>query len=184
MPGRQTGFTVARIPYDRRVADRPQQQKTAKRRAGRTLKDGERRRLAAASRARRGEQPSRPVAWCDGGIRGERAAAAFVLNSAAGRVIAQDVRLVSPGTIEDVECAAVAAALERAVELQLEELEVRLNSQTVVDWLTAKRRPSASRQGLRLVTAQRAKLGHVSFRWVPREEVAHVDRLVWSALSD
>ena len=105
-------------------------------------------RAAASSRAR-------PVAWCDGGIRGERAAAAFVLNSAAGRVIAQDVRLVSPGTIEDVECAAVAAALERAVEPRSQELEVRLDSQTVVDWLTAKRRPSASRQGLRLVTAQR-----------------------------
>jgi len=187
MPGRQTD------PHhtgDRRsrtigcVTERPQQRKTAKRRAGATLKDAERRRLAAASRARRGEQPQRPVAWCDGGVRGDRAAAAFVLRSATGRVMAKDVRLVSPGTIEDVECAAVAAALERAVELQLDELEVRLDSQTVVDWLTAVRRPSGSRRGLRLVTAQRAKLDHVAFRWVPREEVADVDRLVWSALSE
>jgi hypothetical protein len=34
------------------------------------------------------------------------------------------------------------------------------------------------------VSAQRAKLGHVAFLWVPREEVAEVDRLVWSALND
>ena len=126
---------------------------------------------------------ARPVAWCDGGIRGERAAAAFVLQSAKGRVIAQEVRLVSASTIEDVECAAVAAALERAVELQLDQLEVRLDSQVVVDWLTAVRRPERS-GGLRLVTAQLAKLGHVSFRWVPRDENADVDRLVWSALSE
>ena len=162
------------------MAQRPQQRKTAKRRAGATLKDGQRRRLAAASRARRGEQTARPVAWCDGGIRGERAAAAFVLQSARGRVIAQEVRLVSASTIEDAECAAVAAALECAVELRLDELEVRL----VVDWLTAVRPPERSGRALRLVTAQLAKLGHVSFRWVPRDENADVDRLVWSALSD
>ena len=166
------------------MAQRPQQRKTAKRRAGATLKDGQRRRLAAASRARRGEQTARPVAWCDGGIRGERAAAAFVLQSARGRVIAQEVRMVSASTIEDAECAAVAAALECAVELRLDELEVRLDSQVVVDWLTAVRRPERSGRALRLVTAQLAKLGHVSFRWVPRDENADVDRLVWSALSD
>lgn len=99
-------------------------------------------------------------------------------------MIAQDVRLVSARSIEDVECAAVAAALERAVELQLDELEVRLDSQVVVDWLTAVRRPERSGRPLRLVTAQLAKLGHVSFRWVPRDENADVDRLVWSALTE
>ena len=100
-------------------------------------------------------------------------------------MIARDVRRVSAHTIEDVECAAVAAALERAVELQLDELEVRLDlAQVVVDWLTAVRRPERSGRALRLVTAQLAKLGHVSFRWVPRDENADVDRLVWSALSE
>jgi ribonuclease H / adenosylcobalamin/alpha-ribazole phosphatase len=165
------------------VENRPQRPKTAKRRAGGTLKDGERRRLAAESRARRGEQPRRPVAWCDGGLRGNRAAAAFVLMSANGRVLAEEVRMVSPAAIEDVECAAVAAALERAAELRLDELEVRIDSQVVVDWLTAARRPQRSRRSLRLVTAQLGKLGHVSFRWVPRDENAHVDQLVWAALS-
>jgi ribonuclease HI len=148
------------------MADRPQRTKTAKRRPGGTLKDGERRRLAAESRARRGELPGRPVACCDGGLRGNRAAAAYVLMSAGGRVLAEEVRLVNPGTIEDVECAAVAAALERAAELRLDELEVRIDSQLVVDWLTAARRPQRS------------------FRWVPRDENAHVDQLVWAALSD
>ena len=166
------------------MAERPQQRKTAKRRSGATLKDAERRRLAATSRARRGEQSARPVAWCDGGIRGDRAAAAFVLQSGKGRVIAQEVRVVSAGTIEDVECAAVAAALERAVELHLDELEVRLDSQVVVEWLTGVRRPQKSGRALRLVTAQLSKLGHVSFRWVPRDENADVDRLVWTALSE
>jgi ribonuclease HI len=166
------------------VSNRPQQRKTAKRRPGGTLKDGERRRLAATSRARRGEQPRRPVAWCDGGVRGNRAAAAFVLSSPTGRVLAEEVRLVSPGAVEDVECAAVAAALERAAELRLEELEVRLDSRVVVEWLTAVRRPAASRRALGLVTAQLAKFGHVSFRWVPRDENAHVDRLVWTALAE
>ena len=168
----------------RAMASKPQQRKTAKRRAGATLKDGERRRLAETSRARRGEPSTRPVAWCDGGIRGDRAAAAFVLHSAKGRVIAKDVRLVGPGTIEEVECVAVAAALERAAELQLEELEVRLDSQIVVDWLSGIRRPGRSGRALRPVMAQLPKFDHVSFRWVPREENVHVDRLVWSALDE
>ena len=43
---------------------------------------------------------------------------------------------------------------------------------------------SPSRRALRLVTAQLAKFGHVSFRWVPRDENAHVDRLVWTALAE
>jgi len=166
------------------VGSRPQQLKTARRRPGGTLKDGERRRLAAASRAQRGEQPQRPVAWCDGGVRGNRAAAAFVLSSANGRVLAEEVRLVGPGAVEEVECAAVAAALERAAELRLDELEVRLDSQVVVDWLNAAHRPAASRRPLRPVLSQLPKLGRVSFRWVPRDENAHVDRLVWAALAD
>jgi ribonuclease HI len=99
-------------------------------------------------------------------------------------VLAEEVRLVSPGAVEDVECAAVAAALERAAELRLEELEVRLDSRVVVEWLTAVRRPAASRRSLRLVTAQLAHFDHVSFRWVPRDENAQVDRLVWTALAE
>ena len=89
-----------------------------------------------------------------------------MLSSPTGRVLAEEVRLVSPGVVEDIECAAVAAALERAAQLRLEELEVRLDSRVVVEWLTAVRRPAASRRSLRLVTAQLAKFGHVSFRWV------------------
>jgi ribonuclease H / adenosylcobalamin/alpha-ribazole phosphatase len=165
------------------MANRPQRAKTAKRRPGGTLKDGQRRRLAVESRARRGEIPRRPVAWCDGGLRGNRAAAAFVLMSASGRVLAEAVRLVSPGAIEDVECAAVAAALARAAELQLDDLEVRIDSQLVVDWLTGARRPERSRRSLRPVTAQLRKLSHVSFRWVPRDENTHADQLVWAVLS-
>jgi ribonuclease HI len=169
------------------VGSRPQQRKTARRRSGGTLKDGERRRLAAASRAQRGEQQQqqqqRPVAWCDGGVRGNRAAAAFVLRSAGGRVLAEEILVVGAGAGEDVECVAVAAALERAAELRLDELEVRLDSQVVVDWLNAARRPAASRRALRPVLAQLPRVGRVSFRWVPRDENAHVDRLVWAALA-
>jgi ribonuclease H / adenosylcobalamin/alpha-ribazole phosphatase len=164
------------------VGNRPQQRKTARRRSGGTLKDGQRRRLAAASRARRGEEPHRPVAWCDGGVRGERAAAAFVLSSPSGRLLAEEVRLIAPGAIEDIECAAVAAALERAVELRLDELEVRLDSRVVVDWLNAAHRPAASRRPLRPILAQLPRLGRVSFRWVSRDENAHADQLVWTAL--
>lgn len=166
------------------TGNRPQRAKTAKRRSGATLKDAERRRLAAASRAQRGDPPKLHVAWCDGGIRGDRAAVAYVLGSPAGRVIAEQVRLVSPTTIEDVECLAVGAALERAVELQLEELEVRLDSQVVVGWLTGGTRPPGSARSLRPVMTQLPRLGRVSFRWVPREENAHADRLVWSAISE
>ncbi|HEU0194282.1 MAG TPA: reverse transcriptase-like protein [Gaiellales bacterium] len=164
------------------MGSRPQQRKTARRRSGGTLKDGERRRLAAASRALRGEQPQRPVAWCDGGVRGNRAAVAFVLTAAGGRVLAEEVRLVGPAAVEDVECAAIAAALERAAELRLDGLEVRLDSQVVVDWLNAVHRPAAGRRALRPVLAQLPKLDRVSFRWISRDENARVDRLVWSAL--
>jgi probable phosphoglycerate mutase len=165
------------------VSNKPQRKKSAKRRPGATLNDAERRRLAAASRAQRGELPQLPVAWCDGGIRGERAAAAYVLRSPAGRVIAEDARIVPAETIEHVECLAVAAAIERAAELRLEELEVRLDSQVVVGWLTGGTRPPGSARALRPVTTQLSRFGRVSFRWVPREENAHADRLVWAALS-
>jgi len=165
------------------VSNRPQRTKSAKRRSGATLKDGERRRLAAASRARRDEQPPLPVAWCDGGIRGDRAAAAFVLCSAAGRVIGEQARLVSAESVEQVECAAVAAALERAAELELDELEVRLDSQVVVGWLTGAPRPAAARRALRPVLAQLSRIERVSFRWLPREANARVDQLVSEALS-
>lgn len=165
------------------MATRPQRPKTAKRRRGRALKDGERRRLAAASRARRGEEPRRPVAWCDGGVRGAQAAAAFVLCSRTGRVIAKDVRLVGPGAVEEVECAAVAAVLARAVELGLDELEVRLDSQVLVHRLTGGRWHEPGPPSLRRVAAQLPRLGHVAFRWVPRDENADVDRLVWAALN-
>lgn len=165
------------------MSNRPQRQKTAKRRSGATLKDAERRRLAAASRAHRGEPAKLHVAWCDGGIRGDRAAAAYVLRSPAGRVIGEQGRLVSPTTIEEVECLAIAAALEKAVELQVDELEVRLDSQVVVGWLTGGTRPPGSARTLRPVTTQLSRLGRVSFRWVPRDENAHADRLVWAALS-
>jgi ribonuclease HI len=169
---------------DRLTANRAQRAKTARRRSGATLKDAERRRLAAASRAQRGEPSELYVAWCDGGIRGDRAAAAYVLRSPAGRVIAQDVRLVSQTTIEDVECLAVAAALERAVELNLDELEVRLDSQVVVGWLTGGARPPGSARSLRPVMTQLSRVGRVSFRWVPRDENAQADLLVWAALSE
>jgi ribonuclease HI len=165
------------------VAERPQRRKTAQRRDGATLKDAERRRLAQESRARRGEAVQRPVAACDGGMRNGRAVAAFMLTSAAGRVIAQDVRVVGVRTVEEAECAAAGAALERAVELRLEELEVRLDSQVVVGWLTKRPADSLGRRSARPVLAQAAKLGRVVFRWVPREQLADVDRLVWSALA-
>jgi len=165
------------------VSARPQRRKTARRREGATLKDADRRRLAQESRARRGEQAQRPVACCDGGVRNGRAVAAFVLTSPSGRVIAQDVRPVGVRTVEEAECAAVGAALERAVELQLEELEVRIDSQVVVGWLTTHPQDALGRRSARPVLACAAKLGRVAFRWVPREQLAHVDRLVWTALT-
>src|SRR4051794_10511896 len=146
------------------MSSRPQRTKTAKRREGATRKDAERRRLAAESRARRDDQPPLPVAWCDGGVRAGRAAAAFVLCSAAGRVLAEQARVVRADSVEEAECAAVAAALGRAVELQLEELEVRLDSQVVVGWLTGAPRPGHSRRALRPVLTQLPRIGRVSFR--------------------
>jgi len=166
------------------VSNRPQRQKTAKRRPGATLKDAERRRLAANSRTQRGDQPKLYVAWCDGGVRGDQAAAAFVLSSPTGRVIAEEARIVGGRTIEEVECLAVAAALEQAAELQLDELEVRLDSQVVVGWLLEDPRPPASARPLRPVIKQLARFARVSFRWVPREENARADGLVWAAITD
>ena len=164
------------------MTNRPQRQKTAKRRAGATLKDAERRRLAAESRAHRGDPSKLHVAWCDGGIRGDRAATGYVLSSPSGRVIAEAARPVQAVTIEDAECLAVAAALERAAELQLEELEVRLDSQVVAGWLTGGPRPPGSARSIRPVLVLLPRFVRVSFRWVPRDENAHANRLVWSAL--
>lgn len=160
------------------------------RKAGKTLKDAERRRLARRSReggARTADAPSLPPGWgvlrCDGGSRGNPgpAAYAFVLEAGDGTVLATGAGAIGVTTVGSAEYRAVAEGLEAAAGHGLAGIEVRTDSRLVVRHLADRGRElrSPGLAALRdraLAAAERA--GPVRYRWVPAEENAAADALV------
>jgi ribonuclease HI len=151
------------------------------RKAGKTLKDAERRRLARRSRqaeSAAAEPPAPPpgwaVAWCDGGSRGNpgQAAYAYVIEDADGTVLASAAEKLGIATAATAEYRAVAAALEAAVQLGLDRVEVRTDSRLVAEQLGATRgavrNPALARLRDRALEAG-ARIGSVRYRWVPAD---------------
>jgi ribonuclease HI len=109
------------------------------RRKGGTLKDGERRQLAYASR--RAGQPARPPATtgtalvlCDGGSRGNPgpAAIAAVLFGPDGAELARRVERIGHASAADAEYRALALALDLAAAHGADPIEVRSDSQLAI----------------------------------------------------
>ena len=158
------------------------------RKAGKTLKDAERRRLARRARSGDAAEHPRPappgwaVVWCDGGSRGNPgpAAYAYVIDDAEGRQIASEAAAIGVATVGTAEYRAVAEGLAAAGRLGLERVELRTDSRLVVRHLAAERplrNPALATLRDRARAAADALAG-VTYRWVPAAENARADALV------
>jgi ribonuclease H / adenosylcobalamin/alpha-ribazole phosphatase len=162
------------------------------RKAGKTMKDAERRRLARRARGGDGAQrtgsaqPGFAVLWCDGGSRGNPgpAAYAYVIDDAGGREIASEAAAIGVATVGTAEYRAVAEGLAAAARLGLDRVEVRTDSQLVVRHLMAERplRNPALKALRDRVRATADSLAGVTYRWVPAAENARADALVAALL--
>jgi ribonuclease HI len=159
------------------------------RKAGKTLKDAERRRLARSSREPSRAEAARPLppGWavlrCDGGSRGNPgpAAYAYVLEAGDGTLLVSGAQPIGVATAGTAEYRAVAEGLEAAAGLGLAGVEVRTDSRLVVRHLSERgtelRSPGLAALRDRALDAA-ARVGAVRFRWVPAAENAAADALV------
>ena len=162
------------------------------RKAGKTMKDSERRRLARRSRGAAATEgsgaapPGWAVVWCDGGSRGNPgpAAYAYVIDDADGREVAYDAAAIGVATVGTAEYRAVAEGLAAAARLGLDRVEVRTDSRLVVRHLMAER-PLRNPALAALRDRARATadgLAGVTYRWVRADENARADALVAALL--
>jgi ribonuclease HI len=161
------------------------------RRAGKTLRDAERRRLAKARRAERAPEPARApegaaTLWCDGGSRGNPgpAACGFVLEDAGGRQLASVAAPIGRATVAVAEYRALLAGLHAVADHGLRSVEVRTDSRLVVAQMTGQA-PVKSRAVAPLHAEARdlgMRIGTVAYRWVPAEQNGAADALVAAAL--
>jgi probable phosphoglycerate mutase len=158
------------------------------RKAGKTMKDAERRRLARRSRGAEATEgsgaapPGWAVVWCDGGSRGNPgpAAYAYVIDDGDGREVAAVAAEIGLATVGTAEYRAVAEGLAAAVRLGFERVEVRTDSRLVVRHLAAERplrNPALAALRDRAWAAADELVG-VKYRWVPAAENARADALV------
>jgi ribonuclease H / adenosylcobalamin/alpha-ribazole phosphatase len=160
------------------------------RKAGKTLKDAERRRLAKRSRAEHpvsgtgySAPPGWSVLWCDGGSRGNPgpAAYAFVIEDGAGAEVAAAADAIGVATVGTAEYRALVAGLEAAARLGLERVEVRTDSRIVAEQMGASppplRNPRLAQLRDHAVELTR-EIGSVRVRWVPGERNERADRMV------
>jgi ribonuclease HI len=156
------------------------------RRKGGTLKDGERRQLAYASR-RAGTPPPSPtptgtaIVLCDGGSRGNPgpAAIAAVLLDAAGVELERRVERIGHASAGDAEYRAIALGLDLAASHQADPIEVRSDSQLAITALAAR---AGDDQRAVAIRAAAAGFREVRWRWHPRAENELVDALVRAEL--
>jgi ribonuclease HI len=155
------------------------------RRKGGTLKDGERRQLARASR-----YSSPPVAptprgsalvLCDGGSRGNPgpSAIAAVLYAADGSEVDRAVEAIGRATAAAAEYRAIQLGLELAAAHGADPLEVCSDSSLAIAALDGRKPVDGDLAALvDDVRTAAARLGAVRWRWHPRAENEVADALV------
>jgi len=158
------------------------------RRKGGTLKDGERRQLARASRhgpASLPEPAERALVLCDGGSRGNpgTAAIAAVLLAPGGDVVEQRAVLIGHATAAEAEYRAILLGLSLAALHGVEEVEVRSDSQLAIAALRSPTPVAVEYAGLvRAALGAAGELRSVRWRWHPRTANEAADALVRSLL--
>jgi probable phosphoglycerate mutase len=124
--------------------------------------------------------------FTDGGARGNPGPAAygFVLEADDGTVLAAEGRAIGVATNNVAEYRALLAGLEKALELQVPEVEVVSDSELLVKQMRGEYR--VKNEALRALSLDAARLarelGKVSYRAVRREHNELADRLVNEAL--
>ena len=122
----------------------------------------------------------------DGGARGNPGPAAYgyVLEADDGTVLAAHGETIGTATNNVAEYRGLIAGLEKALELQVHELDVVSDSQLLVRQMTGEYKvKNETLQELQAEAAELAsRLGRVDYRSVPREHNDLADRLVNEAL--
>ena len=154
------------------------------RRKGGTLRDGERRQLARASRHAAPAPPpavGRACVLCDGGSRGNpgTAAAAAVLLAADGTRLAERAEPLGHASAAEAEYRALLIGLALAAAHGADPLEVRSDSRLAI---AAVRGATPADAGLAALAAEvraaAAGLSDVRWRWHPRHQNEAADALV------
>jgi ribonuclease HI len=126
--------------------------------------------------------------FTDGGARGNPgpAAYAYVLEAEDGTVIASHGEAIGVATNNVAEYGGLVAGLEKAVELDLTEVEVVSDSELMVKQMRGEYRvKNEALRGLSLRAGRLAReVGAVSYRHVRREQNELADRLVNEALDN
>lgn len=158
-------------------------QRRRPRRAGGTLKDGERRQLARDSRTGPPPPPSTggDRVHCDGGSRGNPgpAAIAAVLLTATGAVAGRHATRIGRATAAEAEYRAILLGLELAADRGLRVLEVCSDSKLAIAGVQGAdvTEPVLGALVRRIQGAARA-FSEVSWTWHPRAENRAADELV------
>ncbi len=128
----------------------------------------------------------RATLYTDGGARGNPGPAAYgyVLEADDGTVLASEGKAIGVATNNVAEYSALIAGLEKALELQLPEVEVVSDSELMVKQMRGEYR--VKNEALRELSLEASRLGRqlgkVVYRAVRREHNAEADRLVNEAL--
>ena len=124
--------------------------------------------------------------FTDGGARGNPGPAAygFVLESEDGTVLAAEGEAIGPATNNVAEYSGLIAGLQKAVELQVPEVEVVSDSELMVKQMRGEYRVKneALRKLYDEATALARRLGNVEYRHVKRAHNELADKLVNDAL--
>jgi ribonuclease HI len=124
--------------------------------------------------------------WTDGGARGNPgpAAYAYVLEGAEGAALAAHGEAIGVATNNVAEYSALSSGLEKAVELDVDELEVISDSELMVKQMRGEYK--VKNEALRDLSVRAAGLartiGNVTYTAVRREHNELADRLVNEAL--
>ena len=159
------------------------------RRKGGTLKDGERRQLARASRHGPASLPDPAecaLVLCDGGSRGNpgpAAIAAVLLVPGGAGVVEERAELIGHATAAEAEYRAILLGLSLAALHAVEEVEVRSDSQLAITALRSSTPVAVEHAGLvREALDAAAELRSVRWRWHPRTANEAADELVRALL--
>ena len=126
------------------------------------------------------------VLYTDGGARGNPGPAAygFVLEADDGDLLAAEGVAIGPATNNVAEYSGLVAGLTRALELEVDDLEVRSDSELMVKQMRGEYK--VKNEALRALNVQAARIarlvGEVRYVHVRREKNELADRLVNEAL--
>jgi ribonuclease HI len=167
------------------VPGRPPSRRRPRRKGG-TLRDGERRQLARASR-HSGEPLAIPdggewaLLLCDGGSRGNpgTAAIAAVLLAPGGELLDRGAELIGRATAAEAEYRAILLGLELAAAHGADPLEIRNDSRLAIAAVqgAAPADPELARL-VRDIRAVARRFSAVRWRWHPRRDNEAADALV------